>query len=91
MLAIDESRKEVFKRFTRFLKENKVYYRYFSILKKCPTGDFQHFYKGNIEYFFNNCGYYDWLNSCFIWTMYSGYANWSDLCVKWRKDYSFLE
>jgi hypothetical protein len=86
MYINDETKKEAYKGFNRFLKDKGVFSRYYKILKSNPDGYFKSFYRSDIKYFLNNCEPSNWLTSCFVWSrQIEGHDFWGELHKEWTR------
>ena len=64
------NRKEIFKKFNRFLKDKSIYKAYYRNLYNNRGGNNNSFcanYGGDMERFFSKCPANEWLTQCFIW------------------------
>ena len=87
--SINDERQPVFKRFTRFLKDNGAYNRFFAILRSNPRGFYREKYRSDMTFFFNNAPIREWLNDSIVWVyQVEGTEFWRILHVKWTNEYS---
>ena len=85
---ISEERRDTFKHFIRFLKENGIYRRFFNILKGNPDGFYISKYKSNMVVFFNNSFPDAWLNDSIIWAdQEEGSGFWGRMHRTWVQEY----
>ena len=87
--GINEERRNAFKYFIRFLKDNGIYRRFFNILKGNPEGFYTDMYKSNMVIFFNNALPDNWLNDSIVWALQEeGSKFWKNMHEKWCDTYS---
>lgn len=87
--SIKDERQDVFRRFTRFLKDNGAYSRFFAILKSNPQGFYRDIYRSDMAFFFNNASPMEWLNDSIVWSLQvEGAHFWRTLHSKWTNEYS---
>ena len=64
------NRKEIFKKFNRFLKDKRIYKAYYRNLydsRNDSDNAFRVNYCGSMKDFFSRCPASEWLTQCFIW------------------------
>ena len=85
---INEERRNAFKYFIRFLKDNGIYRRFFVILKNNPEGLYRTKYRSNMSFFFINSFPDNWLTDSIIWAKQKeGSEFWSINHNKWVREY----
>ena len=86
--TIKDERQDIFRRFTRFLKDNGAYSRFFAILKSNPQGFYRDRYRSDMTFFFNNSSPREWLNDSIVWALQvEGTDFWRILHIKWSNEY----